>query len=199
MSRGRFAASGILLGLVASQAGHVIAYQVRYGAAAERIQSAGAHAYFPTAVKTAFGLIAAFVLLAFVAIGAARLLAGKRLASSPGPSLLRILALLFCVQLTCFVVQETIEMAAGAPPVSAPALLLWGTVGQLPAAMVAALVLRWLAVRVAPAVAKMLTQATAAIRLAPQSVALILWPAAIRIPVEDRRPCRAFTRRGPPF
>ena len=199
MKRGRVAAFGLALGLVASQAGHLVVYQVRYGAAAEQIQSAGVHAYFPTLVKTTFGLCAAFVLLALVATGVARLLAGRRIQDAPGPSLLRVVALLFCLQLSCFVVQETIEMAAGAPAASAPALLLWGTVGQLPAAAVAALVLRWLVVRVAPAVAELVAPPAPAIRLAPQSVVLDEWLAPIAMTVDDRRLSRAFTRRGPPL
>ncbi|HEX7137854.1 MAG TPA: hypothetical protein VF219_08410, partial [Vicinamibacterales bacterium] len=167
--------------------------------AAEQIQSAGVHAYFPTLVKTAFGLCAAFVLLALVATGVARLLAGRRLRNVPGPSLLRVVALLFCLQLTCYVVQETIEMAAGAPAASAPALLLWGTVGQLPAAAVAALVMRWFMVRVAPALAEMLAPPASSIRIAPQSVAHVEWLAPSAITVDDRRLSRAFTRRGPPL
>lgn len=189
---------GLALGLIASQAGHLVAYQVRYGAAAEQIQSAGAHAYFPAVLKTGVGLLAVFVLLALVAIGLGRLLAGRRLDSAAAPSFLRLVALFFCLQLTCFVIQESLEMAAGAPVVTAPALLLWGTLGQLPVAFVAALVLRWFAVRVIPAVAGVLAPAPAAIRLAPLTVPVVLCPAAIRIPVEDRL-ARAFTRRGPPL
>lgn len=198
MSRRRLLGFGLALGLVASQAGHLVAYRVRYGAAAEQIQSAGAHAYFPTVVKTGLGLVAAFILLTLAAIGLARLLAGRRPPSAAAPSLLRVVALLFCLQLMCFVVQESLEMAAGAPAVTAPALLLWGTVGQLPVAIVAALVLRWFAVRVAPAVAGVLAPASAAIRIAPQTVALVVCPAPITIPVEDPL-VRTFTRRGPPL
>jgi hypothetical protein len=198
MSRRRLVVIGLALGLIASQAGHLVAYQVRYGAAAEQIQSAGAHAYFPTVVKTGLGLLAAFVLLALVAIGLGRLLAGRRLDGAAAPSFLRVVALLFCLQLTCFVVQESVEMTAGAPVVTAPALLLWGTVGQLPVALVAALVLRWFAVRVAPAVAGLLAPAAAAIRLTPLTVPLVVCPAPIAIPLEDRL-ARAFSRRGPPL
>jgi hypothetical protein len=199
VSRGRFVALGLALGLIASQAGHLVAYQVRYGAAAGQIQSAGAHAYFPTVVKTGLGLFAVFALLALCAIGMARLLAGRRVESSAGPSVMRVVALLFCFQLACFVVQESAEMAAGAPSASAPALLLWGTLGQLPVAVIAALVLRWLAVRVAPAVAGMLSRPAPAIRLVFETVALVLSPAPVAVSVQDRWLDRAFTRRGPPL
>jgi MFS superfamily sulfate permease-like transporter len=193
------AAFGVALGLIASQAGHLLAYEVRYGAAAEQIQAAGAHAYFPTLVKIALGLFAAFVLLGLVAIGLARLLAGKRLEGAYAPSLLRVTAMLFCFQLACFVVQESAEMAAGAPVASAPALLLWGTVGQLPVALVAALVLRWLAVRVAPAVAELLAPAAPAILFVPQHIQPVVWPTPATVPAFVDRYIRAFTRRGPPL
>jgi len=199
VSRGRLAALGVALGLIASQAGHLLTYQVRYGAAAGQIQSAGAHAYFPTVVKTGLGLFAVFVLLSLGAVGTARLLAGRRVESAPSPSLLRLVALLFCFQLGCYVVQETVEMAAGAPATSAPALVLWGTVGQLPVAVLAAMVLRWLAVRVAPAVAEILPRPDLAIRFAADTVALVLSPPPIAIPIADPRLDRAFTRRGPPL
>lgn len=199
MSRGRLAALGLALGLIASQAGHLVAYQVRYGAAAEQIQGAGPHAYFPAVVKTGLGLLAAFVLLALLAIGMARLLAGRRLESAHAPSLLRVVALLFCLQLTCYFLQESVEIAVGAPSASAPALLLWGTVGQLPVAVVAALVLRWLAVRLAPAMAQMLARPASAIRFATQTVALVMSPAPIPVPIDYQRLGRAFTRRGPPL
>ncbi|HKC18662.1 MAG TPA: hypothetical protein VKE27_03430 [Candidatus Dormibacteraeota bacterium] len=199
MSRRRLTAFGLALGFIGSQAGHLVAYQIRYGAAAERIQVVGAHAYFPAIVKFGLGLLAAFVLLGLVAVGLARLLAGRRLEGASAPSLLRMTAMLFCFQLTCFVVQESAEMASGAPALSAPVLLLWGTMGQLPVAVLAALVLRWLAVRVAPAVTELLTPAAPAILFAPPNIPLVVWPAMVEGAVSSERLLRAFSRRGPPL
>jgi hypothetical protein len=193
------AAGGLSVGLVASQAGHLLVYALLYGPVAGRVQSTGAHSYFPTFVKTAFGLAAAFVLLSMVVIGLARLLAGRRLESSSSPSYVRLLAMLFCLQLTFFVVQESIEMAAGAPATSAPALLLWGSLGQLPVALLAALALRWIAVRVAPAIASLLRPVAPAFRLTPYIVPLRAQPVPIDFVTSIETLSLTLTRRGPPF
>ena len=55
MSR-RFVLLGLGLAVVASQAGHLVAYQLRFGGAAQQLQSSGTHAYFPTLVKFGLGL-----------------------------------------------------------------------------------------------------------------------------------------------
>ncbi|HEV2414244.1 MAG TPA: hypothetical protein VGX27_05505 [Candidatus Dormibacteraeota bacterium] len=197
MSRGRLAAIGVAFGLIASQAGHLVAFQIRYGPAAERLQSIGAHAYFPALVKTGVGLAAAFAVLALIAIGFARVVAGRKLEAAPALSLLRLLAMLFCLQLTCFIVQETIEMAAGAPATSAPSLLLWGTAGQLPVALAAALALRWLAVRIGPAMDRLLAPPPV-IRLIPLSIGVAVWPIA-SVPIAAQHLTADFNRRGPPY
>jgi hypothetical protein len=190
---------GAALGLVASQAGHLLVYALVYGQAAARVQSSGAHAYFPALVKSAFGLAAIFLLLSLVAVGLARLLAGRRLVSAPAPPFVRLMALLFCFQLTCFVVQETIEMAAGAPATSAPALLLWGSVGQLPVAVLAALALRWIAVRVAPAIAGLIRPAAAAVTVATLSVTLQPRPVPVETVPSLGILASRLRRRGPPL
>jgi hypothetical protein len=193
------AAGGLAAGLVASQAGHLLAYALLYGPVAGRMQSTGAHSYFPTFVKTASGLAAAFVLLSMAVIGLARLLAGRRLEGSPSPSYVRMLAMLFCLQLTFFVMQESVEMAAGAPATSAPALLLWGSVGQLPVALLAALALRWIAVGVGPAIASLLQPIAAALRLTPYIVSLRAWPVGVDVATSIETLSVTLTRRGPPF
>ncbi len=45
-------------GALLAQAGHLIAYQLEFGAAAQAVQSQGAHAYFPGLAKTSLGLVA---------------------------------------------------------------------------------------------------------------------------------------------
>src|SRR5260370_42705300 len=59
MNRRRLALAVLALGLLGSQAGHLLAYQLRFGAAAHQIQSTGVHAYFPLVAKTALGAVAA--------------------------------------------------------------------------------------------------------------------------------------------
>lgn len=192
------ALAGLALGLMASQAGHLLAYQLRFGAAAGQLESTGVHTYFPMLLKTALGLVAAFAMLALIAVGAARLVAGRKLGPAQAPSFLRLVAMLFCLQLACFIVQETIEMAAGAPSTTAPALLLWGTAGQLPVAALAALALRWLAVRVGPALARLLAPAEPALSLTVYAAAVSAWP-ALPVPIAAAHLAADFNRRGPPF
>jgi hypothetical protein len=199
MSRRRLVLGGLGLGLVASQAGHMLVYAVVYGPVAAHVQSTGAHAYFPALVKTAFGLTAAFMLLALAAVGLARMLAGRRVPSIPAPGFGRLLAMLFCLQLACFMVQESIETAAGAPATSAAALLLWGSLGQLPVAALAALALRWIAVRVGPAVASLLQPIAGAVRLTHYVVAVPAVPFAVQTAAPLATLSLTLTRRGPPL
>jgi len=177
----------------------MLVYAVVYGPAAGQVQSTGAHGYFPAVVKTGFGLTAVFLLLALAAVGLARVLAGRRVQAAPAPSFVRLVAMLFCLQLTFFVVQESIEMAAGAPGTSAAALLLWGSLGQLPVAVLAALALRWIAVRVAPAISSLLRPMSGAVRLTTYVVAVRALPLTVEAATSLETLSLTFTRRGPPF
>ena len=154
--RGRVA---VLMGLAlaGAQAGHLIAYRVRFGAAAQQLQSSGAHAYFPAEVKTALGVAALALLASLLLIAIARAAArGVRVRTVESPSYLSLLAALFTVQLTCFVAQEVAEsVVAGAPIASAATLILWGTIGQLPAAALLAAALKWLWSRVEQAIGQL--------------------------------------------
>ena len=81
-------------------------YQLQYGSAALAVQSRGVHAYFPVLAKTSLGLTAGMLLGALLLVGVSRLLAvrpGTKM--MPGPSYFSLLAALFTIQLTCFVLQ----------------------------------------------------------------------------------------------
>ena len=196
--RGRVA---VLMGLAlaGAQAGHLIAYKVRFGAAAQQLQSSGAHAYFPAEVKTALGVAALALLASLLLIAIARAAArGVRVRTVESPSYLSLLATLFTVQLTCFVVQEVAEsVVAGAPVDSAATLMLWGTIGQLPAAALLAAALRWLWSRVEQAIGQ-LREVAPAWRLALVSAPVAFAP----IRSEDGARWTASrspqSRRGPP-
>ena len=160
MSRARLAVLVLCAGALGSQAGHLFAYQLRFGAAAQQLQSSGAHAYWPAFVKTAFGVAALAVLVSLLIVGAARLAAGRRIEPGSAPPFVSLLAAVYTLQLACFAGQEIAEaIAAGTDPMPVVALLLWGAVGQLPAAFISALAVRWLLARVRPAME--------ALRLAP--------------------------------
>lgn len=186
-------------GALLSQLGHLLVYQVQFGAAAQSVQSSGAHAYFPTLVKTSLGVVAAAVLCLLLVIGAARLATGGRVRSVAGaPSYLSLLGALFTIQLVVYGLQETVEsMVAGAAIATAPHLLLMGSVGQLPVAVLAALALKWLLVRFESAIAEL--------RVAPASIPMPVEPATVAVSAWYRldlplRPVASasLAKRGPP-
>ncbi len=153
MNRRRVALAAVALALIASQAGHLLAYQLRFGAAAQSIQTTGAHAYFPLVAKTALGAAAAALLGGLLLVGLARAVTGRRVRSDSEPSYVSLLAVLFSLQLATFAAQEITEaLVAGTSIGSAADLLLWGTLGQLPVAVIAAGALRWLSARIDSAV-----------------------------------------------
>jgi hypothetical protein len=197
MRRGRLALLVFGMAVAGSQAGHLVAYQLRFGAAARQLEGAGAHAYFPALAKTAIGVAALAALASLAVVGAARLASGRRIERESAPAALRLLALLFTVQLAVFTAQETVEAAlGGAHMATAGDLLLWGTAGQLPVALLSAFALRWLAARLEPALRALAPLGVAcrplvpAVRPRPPAGAVAVFAA--------RGGVDAFTRRGPP-
>jgi hypothetical protein len=149
----RFAWWLLATAFIGSQAGHLLAYQLRFGHAAMQLQSSGSHGYFLASAKTGLG-IAAFALLGvLLLLGAGRVVSGRRLPSESPAPFVRALAAAYTIQLACFVVQETVEAmtGSGGGPGSAPSLMLWGAAGQLPVALAVTIALRWLSARVRPA------------------------------------------------
>jgi hypothetical protein len=136
-------------GALAAQAGHLIVYQLEFGSASFAVQSQGVHAYFPLLVKTGFGIGAATLIGALLLIAVARLVSGSPLRRAvDSPPYFLLLSSLFTIQITFFVLQETIEsVAAGEVPASAVHLILLGSIGQLPVAALSALALKWLVTR----------------------------------------------------
>jgi hypothetical protein len=190
------------LALAASQAGHLLAYQLRYGAAALQVQTTGAHAYFPVLAKTGLGVLAAALIGGLFVVGLARVLAGRAVAQTRShPPYLGLVASLFTLQLAFFVVQETVEsIAAGLPVGSVEQLLLWGIVGQLPVATLAALAFAWLATRFEAAVGEI----RAVLAVGPPSLAPALVPVHIAAAHDNalllsRVAGASLTKRGPPY
>jgi hypothetical protein len=186
-------------GVLLSQLGHLLVYQLQFGSAAQAVQSTGAHAYFPTVVKTSLGLAAGALLVSLLVIGAARMASGGRARSvAGGPSYVSLLGALFTIQLVVFGLQETVEsMVAGSPIATAPHLLLMGSVGQLPVALLAALALKWLLVRFESAITEL--------RVAPLSIRIRIPTAALVICAWSHfdlalRPVAgaSLAKRGPP-
>ena len=188
----RTLASVLGVGISGSQAGHLLAYEIRFGGAAQQVQSVGVHAYFPSLAKTVLGLVALATVVAMLVIGLTRV-AGHRIEKDSALPYLRLLAALFTIQLALFALQETAESAA-----SAPVLLLWGTLGQLPVAAVAALALRWLFARLRPALAQLRACFATAFQLLPSMPAVLVWPPAMHVVAAVEPFATGFNRRGPP-
>jgi hypothetical protein len=188
------------IGLLGSQAGHLLAYQVRFGAAAQQLQSSGAHAYFPTTLRAGFGVAATLVLAAVFLIGLARVLGGRSVQRNSAPPYLRLAAVLFTIQLSSFAGQEVGEaLAAGMPVDSAAHLLLWGTLGQLPVALVAAAGLRWLLARFEGAVTQLrVALASVPRQISPAGIAVSVWVHLDRGFHLKPTTCALLAKRGPP-
>jgi tetrahydromethanopterin S-methyltransferase subunit F len=188
-------------GLLASQAGHLLAYQVRFGTAAVQVQSTGTHSYFPTLARASLGLAAGVLLAALLLVALARVLTGREVPGHYRPSYMRLLAALFTIQLAAFSAQEVGEaLVAGAPVASAPLLLLWGTLGQLPVAALAALALRWLGMRVEAAVGS-IKKIVRSVRSRPLPVLLAVpfYATPDRAQLASRVAATSAARRGPPY
>lgn len=179
MSRGRLLSSVVAASVLGSQAGHLLTYELRFGTAAGPLQSAGAHWYFPAAAKTALGLASLALVAGMLVAGVARVIARGRIAGAPAPSFVRLLSAVYTMQLALFAVQETAEAAlGGAHAGSGPLLLLWGALGQLPVAVAASVAVRWLLVRVRPALA-VLRLRPPALRLVVASVVIEALPVTL--------------------
>jgi hypothetical protein len=191
----------LTLGVLGSQAGHLLAYQLRFGSAAFQLQSSAAHGYFPTVAKTGLGLMGALGLGSVLVVGLARVVSGRALRRvGSGPSYLRLVAALYTIQLALFAGQETAEAAlAGVQAGSVTTLLLWGTLGQLPVAALAALALRWLATRFEAAVDEIRTLVGSV--APPPAVVAALAPAVVTTEAGLLPPQvagSAIRKRGPP-
>jgi hypothetical protein len=188
------------LGLLGSQAGHLLAYQIKFGAAAQQVQSSGAHAYFPVVAKTALGAAAAALVGALLLVGLARILGGRRIKSGTEPSYVGVLAILFSIQLAVFAAQEIAEATIASSSMgSAADLMLWGTFGQLPIAAVTALAFRWLSARVEAAVGLIRDVVGAIVAVPPApSVAIPVYAGSDQALLTSRVAWSNVARRGPP-
>jgi hypothetical protein len=142
------------------------------------------------------------VLAGLALVGLARAV-GRRAQTGAGSErpYLGLLAGLFTFQLALYAGQEVVEAAAGGVAAdSAAHLLLWGTLGQLPVAVVAAAALRWLLVRFESAVHE-IRLALAELRPAPGLVlplVLPVWRASNAALMLSRVAGASLIKRGPP-
>ena len=188
------------IAILGSQAGHLLAYQLRFGAAAQAIQSSGPHVYFPGLVRASLGAAAALVLGGVFVVGLARLLSGRLIRPDSTPPFLRLFAAMFTIQLAWFAGQEVVEaLVAGAPVASVADLLLWGTLGQLPVALVAAAGLRWLMARLEAALTQIRIALTSITRQVPSTwIAIPIWGHSGQAWILRSALGASLAKRGPP-
>jgi hypothetical protein len=187
--------------LAASQVGHLLTTELRHGPRALSLAGTGVHAYLPALLTVALGAGGAAVLAALMVVAAARAVRTGGRASIVRParaSLLDLAAALFAVQLATYLVQETVEAAAGGAGMPSPGdLVLWGSAGQLPVAVLAALVLRWLTTSVEAAVTELAAAVGQPLAARPAIAPVRNWTAAGRA-LRCRPADRTATGRGPP-
>lgn len=199
----RLLGATILLGLVLSQPGHALGYFAAYGWRSLAIQSHGIHAYFPTAIHFSVGLLVTLLLAAAALLGLGRLAVGSALglkrdrAASP----VELIFVLVIVQFNAYFLQELTEALAAHQFVDGAWLLtaLWiGLVGQLPIAILAALLLAWCSVRLRAAITA-LRWALVTIPCSPPRAANAAHPVS-GPPAADLAKTfpAAFRKRGPP-
>ncbi|HWO45375.1 MAG TPA: hypothetical protein VNO87_07275, partial [Methylomirabilota bacterium] len=111
-----------------------------------------------------------------------------------------LLAILFSLQLATFAAQEIVEgLVGGTSLMSAPDLLLWGTLGQLPVAVIAASALRWLSARVQSAVGLIRDAIGVVLRIAPAAAPAVPPYATPDIALLVSRVAgSSLAKRGPP-
>jgi hypothetical protein len=186
--------------LAGSQLGHLLVYTLRLGPEGLAASGSGAHGYLPSLATALAGLTGASFLAALAVLAASRILAarGGRGVVFERPSVFDLLAVLFAAQLCLFAVQETAEaLLTGRVVRSVADLLLWGTLGQLPIAALAALALSWLTASFRRAIHD-LSQAGASARMAASARPE---PAVHRTsdpPLLVWSPGHTLPRRGPP-
>jgi hypothetical protein len=200
----RLLAATVLLGLVLSQPGHALGYFAAYGWRSLAIQSHGVHGYFPTAIHFSVGLLVTVLLATASLLGLGRLALGSALglkrerAASP----LELIFVLAVVQFNVYFLQELTEALAAHQFLGGAWLLttLWiGLIGQLPVALLAALLLAWCSVRLHAAITA-LRWALAAIRCSPPLAANDAPPVSSPRAADLAKTFpAAFRKRGPPL
>ena len=139
-----------VIAIAGSQLGHAVVYWLRFGATAADRQAAGAHAYFPALSGVLSLAVGGGLMSALLLVAAAWVISGTPSGHRRRPTVraFDVLPGLFLAQMVVFVGQEVAETLLAHESVpSVLELLLYGTAGQLPAAALGAVVIRWLSAR----------------------------------------------------
>ena len=188
----------LLAALAAAESGHLLTYLVRFGPGALRIESGDSHSYLPALSVLLTGAVGSALVLVGLVIALARQV-GSGAHSRRGIPFINLASLLLVLQFTIFVTQETGEaLAAQGSLPSASDLAFWGILGQLPAALLAALIVRRPLAEVEVAV-EILADGPA-LQLGLRRLAAVGFPVSYHRPQLSSRPVnRSNPRRGPPL
>lgn len=194
------------LGVPLSEAGHLLAYFARFGEQGVALQTQGVHSYLPGLLQLCGGGVGLLLLGALLVLGLGRLLGGKggtveRSVSQPARDLLLVMAV---VQLDIYIVQEMLETLAAHQVVTFGlifSIIGWGLAGQLPVAIVAALGLSWLSIRLHVAVERLRSLWIMCLRGRLPSTSLVIglvpsWTSDVTVWACGAG--RTLVKRGPP-
>lgn len=193
----------------ASQVGHLLAWELRHGPPLPNPPGSGVHAYVPALTTVVLGLLGAVVVAALLVVAAARVVLAGRGAAGGGTlqrprthrlPLMDVAAALFALQLGVFLVQETAEAVwLGSSPPGVADMLLWGSLGQLPVAIVCGAALSWLGARFEAAVEELKGAASPLpLSARPAERPVRLWTAPARQALLAQLVGGALSERGPP-
>lgn len=196
-------ASVLLAVLASAQLGHFLTYLARFGGAAGWHEAGGVHSYYVPLAAGLGGALAVVLMSSLVVLAAARSTLMMRPGCRPRSTVrfLDVLVATFASQLAIFLAQELIETLVAGHALSSPVrLLVWGALGQLPAAAIAAALIVWLLTRVEAAwTAYVEGIPTPAIQPAAPAAPPPTRPDAdSRLRLGSTFPS-AFRRRGPPL
>jgi hypothetical protein len=192
-----------LVALPVSQLGHMVAYVARHGGEGLAIESRDVHAYFPLVLSWSGLLVGSLTLGALLVLGLGRLAVGRALglATAERQSLPELFLVAAAVQMNVFMAQETVESLVAGEPLDGAfvvSTLFWGAVSQLPIALLGAVALRWLSVRLVALCATPLSDALAAIRPPAPLTIVRRWLPQVEAPRPADWGPGALVTRGPP-
>jgi hypothetical protein len=205
-ARSRYLLLSALLGIPLSELGHTLAYLARYGRRGLLFQTEGVHAYFPSVLQLSAGLVGLGLVVSLLLVGLGRLVLGKGVGrrQAGGQSFLDLFIVGAAVQIQIYLIQEVLEVLAAHQVLSFGLLFSiagWGLAGQLPVAMLAALALSRLSIRMEAAVESLRSLCQGCLHVRPPAPVVAIHVHPIYVAGVFALACvarQALIKRGPP-